>query len=260
MAKKYKFEIGIEADIIDKCDDIFEADIEVTEDDYRTMLNAYDEAYCSADEFDTFHECLPSDFQVKISTLAEPFAVAKYGDVGKLANGAIYQIFPPDEVEEEYLNSDACKKADETSDLMKSNCKTQSEYECKILQDCVKDGRWTHFSQAGEFNLFACYRATAGREAYYSMDGQCNGIHVEYCKRYKMADSWMEIRFYGDKSYALSLIDGCLKDCGREPVIKDMDDHYMVTIPAKEDSTDIEILLPVLDRLEADAALQFSNK
>ena len=28
---------------------------------------------------------------------------------------------------------------------------------------------------------------------------------------------------------------------------------YLVYVPAKEDATDIEILLPILDRMEADA-------
>ncbi len=64
----------------------------------------------------------------------------------------------------------------------------------------------------------------------------------------------MEIRFYGLKAYGMQLINEYLSNYGREIEIRDMTDHYLVCVPAKEDESDIEILLPLFDRLESDPA------
>ena len=63
----------------------------------------------------------------------------------------------------------------------------------------------------------------------------------------------MEIRLYGNLKYTDELIEKHLKKCGRKIRIKDMPFHYVVYIPSKEDETDIQILLPLLDQLEKDS-------
>ena len=63
----------------------------------------------------------------------------------------------------------------------------------------------------------------------------------------------MEVRFYGNKAYGEKIIDEYLKDTGRIMEIIDMGNHLLVYLKANEDASDIELLLPIFDRLEADA-------
>jgi hypothetical protein len=75
---------------------------------------------------------------------------------------------------------------------------------------------------------------------------------MEYGKRYDLQHSEMEIEMYGNMDYIKSLIDKHLQECGREIIVKNMHYNYLVLIPSKEDETDIQILLPLLDQLETD--------
>jgi hypothetical protein len=75
---------------------------------------------------------------------------------------------------------------------------------------------------------------------------------MEYGKRYDLQHSEMKIEMYGNMDYIKSLIDKHLQECGREIIVKNMDYNYLILIPSKEDETDIQILLPLLDQLETD--------
>lgn len=197
MNKKYTFEIGIEGAPIQSFDDMFEAEIELNQEEHNQIINAYDEYMYSDDDLDqVFRDYLP-ELNEKLCKLAEPYAVAKWGDIAKLENGAWYEIFTPDEIEEEYLASDAYKAFQDAQERMQTKCKNQSTYEHNSLVDGARNGRWPHFKKAGQFGLFDCYRATGGTSAYYSKEGQCNGMHIDYCKRYKLRESHMEIEFRG---------------------------------------------------------------
>lgn len=253
MSQKYIFEIGIEGIRVEGGDDLFEAEIELTDEEYDQIRKAYVDYFWDDDDLsELFRDYLPA-LNKRICALAEPFAVAKYGEKAKLRDGVWYEVLTPKEIEKEYDESDNYKEFKAAKEQMQENCREQSKYEHDILARGVKEGRWPHFTKAGQFDLFACYRAISGMHADYSMEGQCNGMHIDYIKRYKLKESKMEINFYGSKEYAIRLIDEYLKSCGREIETKDMGRYYMVYIPAKEDSSDISILLPILDHLEADA-------
>ena len=254
MKRVYKIEFGIEGVPIDNSwDDMFEVDIEFSEEEHDQMLAGYEKYFWSDDDLDQlFRDYLP-ELNEKICDLAEPSAVAKWGDIAKRENGAWYEAFPPDEIVDEYMASDNYKEWCDAQERMHRNCKKQSEYEVHILKEGLRQGRWPHFKDAGPYHLFDCFRATGGMKADYSMNGRCNGMTINYGKRYKLRESKMEIEFYGPSAYARILIDEYLSNCGREILVRDMGYKYLVYVPAKEDATDIEILLPILDRMEADA-------
>ncbi len=249
---KCTFKLGIMG--IDPIDDLFEAEIELTQEEYDSILPAYEKYMWDEDDLaELFRDYLP-ELNEKICTLAEPFAVDKYGEAARRENGSWYEVLDPDFIEEAYRESEAKRELDEARMRMKTNCKTQSNYEVGLLKNELSKGRWPHFRDAGPYHLFDCLRCTGGMEASYCMNGHCNGMTIDYCKRYTLRVSKMEIRFYGNKSYAKLMIDEYLVNCGREVNIKDMGYKYLICIPSKEDDTDIEILLPILDRMETDAS------
>ena len=253
MNKTVKFEIGIEGDIPDSIDGVFNADIELTDDEYRQVLEAHDKLMWDQDDFAELQDWIPEALLARLCSAAEPFAVAKYGDNGKQDKGASYTFYTPDEILNEYDESDEMKAFLAAKDKMRSDCRRQSDYEHDVLAAGLKGGRWTHFKKAGPYGLFECFRAIDGMNADYSLEGQCNDMHIEYCKRYTLTESKMEVRFYGNKAYSENIIDEYLKDTGRIMEIIDMGNHLLVYLKANEDASDIDLLLPIFDRLEADA-------
>lgn len=260
MGKKYIFDLGIEARIEDPLDDLFEVEIELTQEEHDRIYAAYVEYMW--DEYDLaelFRDYLP-DLEEKIIAVAEPVAVKKWGDAARRENGARFTVCDPGFIQDEYEGSEDERVFREAQRRMKDNCKRQSRYEHDLLiSECGK-GRWPHLREAGSFKgLFACFCATGSMKADYSMECQCNGMHVDYCKRYTLKGSKMEIRLYGSKSYGMSLIDDYLRTCGRDVEVKDMTGHYLVYVPAREDESDIAILMAVLDRLESDTNVRRSS-
>ena len=252
MGKEYIFKVGVEAPI-NHLDELFEVELDLSREEHDRIYSAYVEYMWDDDDLsELFRDYLP-DINNRVIDLAESVAVAQWGDASRRENGAEYYVCEPRWLEEEYDGSDDCKVFYEAMDRMRANCKRQSKYEHDLLVSEHDNGRWPHIKAAGTFEgLFACFRATGGMKADYSMECQCNGMHIDYCKRYTLKESKMEIRFYGLKTYGMQLINEYLSNCGREIEIRDMTGHYLVYVPAKENESDIQILLPILDRLESD--------
>ena len=252
MGKEYIFKVGVEAPT-NHLDELFEVELYLSRDEHDRIYSAYVEYMWDDDDLsELFRDYLP-DINNRVIDLAESVAVAQWGDAPRRENGAEYYVCEPRWLEEEYDGSDDCKVFYEAKDRMRANCKRQSKYEHDLLVSEHDNGRWPHIKAAGTFEgLFACFRATGGMKADYSMECQCNGMHIDYCKRYTLKESKMEIRFYGLKTYGMQLINEYLSNCGREIEIRDMTGHYLVYVPAKENESDIQILLPILDRLESD--------
>ena len=252
MERKYIFKVGVESPV-NHLDELFEVELELSQEEHDRIYSAYVEYMWDDDDLsELFRDYLP-DFNGRIIDLAESVAVAQWGDAARRENGAEYYVCEPRWLETEYDGSDDCKVFYEAKDRMRTNCKRQSQYEHYLLVSEHNNGRWPHIKAAGTFEgLFACFRATGGMKADYSMECQCNGMHIDYCKRYSLRESKMEIRFYGLKTYGRQLINEYLSECGREIEVRDMTGHYLVYVPAKEDESDIQILLPIFDRLEHD--------
>ena len=252
MEKKYIFKVGVEAPI-DLLDELFEIEIDLSREEHDRIYSTYVEYMWDDDDLsELFRDYLP-DFNSRIIALAESLAFGKWGDAARREHGAEYFVCEPRWLEEEYDGSDDCKVFYDAKDRMRTNCKRQSQYEHDLLVSEHNNGRWPHIKAAGTFEgLFVCFRATGGMKADYSMECQCNGMHIDYCKRYTLRESKMEIRFYGLKTYGMQLINEYLSECGREIEVRDMTGHYLVYVPAKEDESDIQILLPIFDRLEHD--------
>ena len=196
MGKEYIFKVGVEAPT-NHLDELFEVELYLSRDEHDRIYSAYVEYMWDDDDLSELFRDYLSDINNRVIDLAESVAVAQWGDASRRENGAEYYVCEPRWLEEEYDGSDDCKVFYEAKDRMRANCKRQSKYEHDLLVSEHDNGRWPHIKAAGTFEgLFACFRATGGMKADYSMECQCNGMHIDYCKRYTLKESKMEIRFY----------------------------------------------------------------
>lgn len=250
---RYKFDFFVEASGIDPCDDCIELEIEISEKERQKILEAYDLYMWDEDVLKDLFDDYLQDLKQEIISFAMPHAIAKWGDKAKEENGARYYTPVPDDISDEYFESEAYEVFCSAQDTMHVNCRRQSKYEFNVLQDGVTSGRWPHFKKTPHWELFECASFIGGMKATYSMEGQCNGVKVDYCKRYTLKKAQMEIRLYGNMQYTNQLIEKHLRTCGRDITVKNMTFHHLVYIPSKEDESDIQIILPVLDQLENDS-------
>ena len=250
MNKVIRLEIGVEGPGLPG--DSVEFDVELSNHEYEQILSAYQKYFWDEDDLKDLFDDYLEDFKKKFIAMATPLAVSKWGDEAKEENGARYYIFDPKEIEEAYFASDDYRKFVAAQDQMKSNCRRQAKYEVNLLSELRQQGRWPNLKRTQHFDIFECWSFIGGMECTYSLKAQCNGITVDYGKRYKLTGSKIELELFGQTSYRIKLIDKHLQSCGREINVLDFGYKHLVYIPAREDETDIQILIPIFDQLESD--------
>ena len=250
MNKVIRLEIGVEGPGLPG--DSVELDVELSNQEYEQILSAYQRYFWDEDDLKDLFDDYLVDLKKKFIAMATPLAVSKWGECAKEENGARYYIFDPEDIEEAYFASDDYRKFVAAQDKMKANCRRQARYEVNLLSELRKQGRWPNLKRTQHFDIFECWSFIGGMECTYSLKAQCNGITVDYGKRYKLTGSKIELELFGQTSYRIKLIDKHLQSCGREINVLDFGYKHLVYIPAREDETDIQILIPIFDQLESD--------
>ena len=250
MNKVIRLEIGVEGPGLPG--DSVELDVELSYQEYEQILSAYQRYFWDEDDLKDLFDDYLVDFKKRFIAMATPLAVSKWGECAKEENGARYYIFDPEDIEEAYFASDDYRKFVAAQDQMKANCRRQARYEVNLLSEFRLQGRWPNLKRTQHFDIFECWSFIGGMECTYSLKAQCNGITVDYGKRYKLTGSKIELELFGQTSYRIKLIDKHLQSCGREINVLDFGYKHLVYIPAREDETDIQILIPIFDQLESD--------
>jgi transcriptional regulator with XRE-family HTH domain len=107
--RTYTFDLILNGVPLKTSDDMFRAEIRLPEKDHDRLLEAYAQYFWDdVDRVDLFRDYLP-EMKERICALAEPFAVAKWGDKARRENGAWYDILPPETIAEEYYATDEYK-------------------------------------------------------------------------------------------------------------------------------------------------------
>ena len=102
---------------------MFEVELELTDDEHNRVLEAYRKYFWDDDDLSEALRDYYPEMNERIIHLAEPIAVARWGEVAKLEKGAIYEPFVPDEIEEGYLASDDFKALEKAQSKMQNNYK-----------------------------------------------------------------------------------------------------------------------------------------
>ena len=250
MKKVIRLDISVEGPGLPG--DSLEFDVELSNQEYNQILSAYQRYFWDEDDLKDLFDDYLKDFKKRFIAMAIPLAVSKWGECAKEENGASYYIHDPEEIEEAYSASDDYRKFVAAQDQMKANCRRQARYEVNLLSEFRQQGRWPNLKRTQHFDIFECWSFIGGMECTYSFKAQCNCITVDYCKRYKLTGSRIEIQLSGLLSYRIELIDKHLSNCGREINVYNNGHYHVVHIPALEDETDIQILIPIFDQLESD--------
>lgn len=107
----YRFKVGYgdmsEMLLIDWTDDLMEDVIlPLSDEEYKRIYRLYCEHMWEYEaETENLIEWNMEETYKRLCLIIEPFAVEKWGEAGRLSNGAHYEIWPPKEIEEEYLGS-----------------------------------------------------------------------------------------------------------------------------------------------------------
>ena len=108
-SRTYTFDLYLNGVPLKTSDDMFRAEIPLSEEEHDRLLEAYAKYFWDdIDRVDLFRDYLP-EMKERICALAEPFAVAKWGGDARRENGAWYDILPPDAIAQEYYATEEYK-------------------------------------------------------------------------------------------------------------------------------------------------------
>ena len=108
-SRTYTFDLILNDVPLETSDDMFQAEIPLSAEDHDKLLESYALYFwADIDRVDLFRDYLP-EMKERICILAEPCAVAKWGDKARLDTGARYEILPPDQIAEEYYATEEYK-------------------------------------------------------------------------------------------------------------------------------------------------------
>ncbi len=104
--KEYKIVVGIDNPPIDDINDDFEITLPISDDEVEAIINADLKLYWEKNAVDTWEyiECFAPEAYKKGKALAEAYCVPKWGDKMKVENGAYYEFFLPDEINDKIIN------------------------------------------------------------------------------------------------------------------------------------------------------------
>jgi hypothetical protein len=103
--KKYKLTVGIDYPHIGE-DDTFDIDLPIDDDEIQSIIDGALRLYWVRDSAETWEyiECFAPKAYKKGIALAEAYCIPKWGEKMKVENGARYEIFLPDEIDNALIN------------------------------------------------------------------------------------------------------------------------------------------------------------
>ena len=251
MGVIYSFDLFV-SENVDDYDNVIKIDVLLSDAEHDRLLETIKKYYWDTNpNLSPIRDFYP-ELNDRVINLALPKAIEKWGDAAKLENGAQYEVDIPEDIENEFIQTEDYKRWREARERMDANYEKQRDHEQKTLTMAYLNGRWPHFSGAGPISIFGCYLEPKNPYKHYAMDCMCMGLHIHYRKQYTIISSTMSFIFYGKKELSKHLIESHLVNCGRDISIKEEQHCVTVEMTANEDDTDVEVLMAFFDDIESE--------
>jgi hypothetical protein len=104
--KEYKVKVGIDYPPIDDINDVFEIKLPISDDEVEAIIKGDLNLYWERNPAYSWQyiECFAPEAYKKGIGLAEAYCVPKWGDKMKVENGAYYEFFLPDKINDKIIN------------------------------------------------------------------------------------------------------------------------------------------------------------
>ena len=255
--KKYKMRVGL--DWPDLLDDVFEIELPFSNEDIQILADRALRLYWVRHAIDTWEyiEAFLPELYKKGVALAEAYCVPQFGEQAKTENGARYDFFLPDEINDAVFNSEGWKRENKIRWKLQKKSKILFHRDARILRKAYEEGcfknkligdpLWNNQIFAGIWSsesedLAAGYGI---HTLWEIMKG--SNVEVSYCKDYY--SDYVEFRVDLRPPLATYLEDFFSKNT-KHYRYEDFEvkDNYMIT-KSKGDMYDIKFFMSFLEYL-----------
>jgi len=140
---KYHIEVGIDTPWVG-VDDVFEIDLELSNDEVNTIIEGGKKQLWVDNDLKTWEyieSFTPSAYKRAIA-LAESYSVPIWGNKMLVENGAIYNLFLPDDISAAIFDSEECSIMQKAVTEMENRSKMWFDEDAKTLNQEYKSQRW----------------------------------------------------------------------------------------------------------------------
>lgn len=254
--KEYTVTVGIEYPYVGGDDD-FEIKLAMSDDDIKKIVEEdlkFMWVSNSIESWEYIEAFLPEVYQKGVA-LAEEYCVPRWGEQMKVANGAQYEFFLPDEVEDAISNDVNHIKERQLRERLKEESRKNFHEEYEILMEEYRKGRFKDRLRPdpqSNNSVFPGLWGAVGQYHDYASDywfeasimiANRHDVVVNYYKKYKRDETVLEIQIKYD---SLSYVKDACRELGYE--YHQYYDDRLITI-SKGGNADIELFMKVIDKI-----------
>ena len=144
MFREYKIEVGLDRPYIDELDDFFEIVLPISDNEVQAIVDGAVRIFWVRNPIDPWEyiEAWAPEAYKRGNVIAEAYFVPKWGEDAKIENGAHYEFFLPDEIEDAIENNAAFQHEKKIRQKLIEESDRQFHEDFKILNSANESGRF----------------------------------------------------------------------------------------------------------------------
>ena len=142
--REYKIEVGVDRPYIDELDDMFEISLPISDDEVQAIVDGAVRIFWVKNPIDPWEyiEAWAPEAYKKGNAIAEAYCIPKWGEDMKVENGAYYEFFLLDEIEDAIWNNEAFQHEREIRQELQDESNKQFHEDARILINSNESGRF----------------------------------------------------------------------------------------------------------------------
>ena len=195
--REYKIEVGGDYPYIDELDDVFEITLPISDDEVQAIIDGRVRIFWEKNPIDPWDylEAWAPEAYKKGNAIAEAYCAPKWGEDMKVENGAHYEFFLPDEIEDAIRNNEAFQHEKSIWLRLQEDSNKQFHEDGRLLHIAYENGRFKNQLKGDphwDNQIFSGIWSEGGDDDYYAAEYSIHTLveidhqtlEVEYFKRY----------------------------------------------------------------------------
>lgn len=235
------FEIGVEG--VSSLNNTFEIELPLTNKEEEQLISIGKREMWDkeGESWNYIKDFMPNLYN-KFIAIVKPEAVKRYGEE---AEGAWFEFFIPDEIEDKIWNSEEGAIFDKAKEQMQNNIRSFWKYDTKILVDEKEKGRWS--DKSIEFNgIMNC----GGMDGSHYLEINDS---IRYEKNYTLKETVIKIEVRGDRDKSFKLLTQFISNSKYKNEYKmSIEESYygnVLVTQGKNTEMDIELVMDFIDKI-----------
>ena len=223
--REYKIEVGVDYPYIDELDDVFEITLPISDDEVQAIIDGRVRIFWEKNPIDPWDylEAWAPEAYKKGNAIAEAYCAPKWGEDMKVENGAHYEFFLPDEIEDAIRNNEAFQHEKSIWLRLQEDSNKQFHEDGRLLHIAYENGRFKNQLKGDphwDNQIFSGIWSEGGDDDDYAAEYSIHTLveinhqasEVNYFKRYYRDYIQLEIGTVGSHKKIITKAKGGTED------------------------------------------------